>query len=149
MATGGKMTTATASSVTTTTWSAKNTAKSVVTVKFEDGGAAENTGFAYVDPATLVLNDWSNGGANPTAVTCDTMNSTTHGAYCLFELGADQATDARPYVEYSGTSAKDISGNLLAKFSGTGTTAVGIGRVKAVDGLAPEISATTNVTIAQ
>ena len=149
VATGGKMTTATASSVTTTTWSAKNTAKSVVTVKFEDGGAAENTGFAYIDPATLVLSEWSIGGANPTAVTCDTMNSTTHGAYCLFELGADQATDARPYVEYSGTSAKDFSGNLLAKFSGTGTGAVGIGRVKAVDGLAPEISATTNVTIAQ
>ena len=79
----------------------------------------------------------------------DTANSATKGKYLVFQMGADQATDARPYIEYTGTSAKDLAGNLLAKFSGTGSTAVGIGRVKAVDNLAAEITATTNVSIAQ
>lgn len=146
--TGGKLTDTVVSSKNVTTWTADTGKKAAVTVKFDDGGA-DDTGFAYLDTDTVVLSEWSVGGATPSSFKMDTANSGTKGAYLVFQMGADQATDARPYVEYTGTTAKDLAGNLLAKFSGTGSSAVGIGRVKAVDNLAAEITATTNLSIAQ
>lgn len=146
--TGGKLTDTVVSSKNVTTWTANTSKKSALTVKFDDGGS-DDTGFAYIDPTTIVLGEWTVGGATPSSFKMDTANSGTKGAYLVFQLGAAQATDARPYVEYTGTSAKDLSGNLIAKFSGTGTGAVGVGRIKAVDNLAAEITATTNVSIAQ
>ena len=146
--TGGKLTDTVVSSKPVTTWTADTGKKAAVTIAFDDGGA-DDSGFAYLDSSTVVLNEWSVGGATPSSFKMDTANSGTKGKYLVFQMGADQATDARPYIEYTGTSAKDLAGNLLAKFSGSGSTAVGIGRVKAVDNLAAEITATTNLSIAQ
>lgn len=146
--TGGKLTDTVVSSKNVTTWTANTGKKAAVTIAFDDGGA-DDSGFAYLDSSTVVLSEWSVGGATPSSFKMDTANSGTKGKYLVFQMGADQATDARPYIEYTGTSAKDLAGNLLAKFSGTGSTAVGIGRVKAVDNLAAEITATTNLSVAQ
>jgi len=146
--TGGKLTDTVVSSKNVTTWTANTLKKAAVTIAFDDGGG-DDLGFAYLNSSTVVLGEWTVGGATPSSFKMDTANSTSKGRFLVFQMGANQATDARPYIEYTGTTAKDLAGNLLAKFSGTGSTAVGIGRVRAVDNLAAEITATTNLSIAQ
>ena len=142
--TGGKTTSATANSVTTITHAADTGKTSNVTVNFANGEASADTGFAYIDENTLVLSEFTIGGAVPASSVVDTL-----GANILFTMDTALATDAKPKLTYNGTSLKDKSGNLIAKFYGTGTSAVGGGEKTVNDNLAPVISATTNVAIAQ
>jgi hypothetical protein len=142
--TGGKTTSATANSVTTITHAADTGKTSNVTVNFANGEAGADTGFAYIDESTIVLSEFTIGGAVPASSVTDTL-----GANILFTMDTALATDAKPKLTYNGTSLKDKSGNLIAKFYGTGSGAVGGGEKTVNDNLAPVISATTNVAIAQ
>jgi hypothetical protein len=130
--TGGKLTTTTSGSVSTTAFAEANTSRKNVHVRFDAG-----SGTAPLDATTLVAADWKVGGTSPSSAAMDST-----GLYVVLTMSEDQATDAKPKVELSTAGLKDKAGNAVAILTGTSG-------ITAIDDLAAVLTVTPDAALAE